>query len=89
MANSNFLFFQSFALGHIFGELEPFFQYSTMADTNFLFPMTLGKPFTQNLGEWGIGSFALGIVFGELEQIFQFFIIVDANFLFLMTVRKP
>ena len=40
----------SFALGHIFGELWPFFSFSIMADSNFPFPLTLGKLETQTLG---------------------------------------
>ena len=40
----------SFALGHIFGELQPFFALSVMADTNFAFPLQLGKSETQTLG---------------------------------------
>ena len=39
----------SFALGRIFGELQPFFPFSVMADTNFTFPSTLRKPETQTL----------------------------------------
>ena len=40
----------SFALGCIFGELRPFFPFSVMADTNFVFLSTLRKPETQTLG---------------------------------------
>ena len=36
----------SFALGCVFGELQPFFSFSVMADTNFAFPSTLRKPET-------------------------------------------
>ena len=34
-----------------FGELQPFFPFSIMADTNFPFLLTLGKLETQTLGE--------------------------------------
>ena len=44
-----------------------------MADTNFLFLLTLGKPETQTLGGSVIGSFALGHVFGELQPLFPIF----------------
>ena len=40
---------ESFALGCIFGELQPFCPFSVMADTNFAFPLTLRKPETQTL----------------------------------------
>ena len=41
---------KSFALGRVFGELRLLFPFSIMADTNFPFPLTLGKPETQTLG---------------------------------------
>ena len=44
----------NFALGCVFGELWPFSPISIMADTNFPFPSTLGKPETQTLG--GVGN---------------------------------
>ena len=44
-----------------------------MANTNFPFPWTLGKPETQTLGESVIGSFTLGCIFGELSAIFPIF----------------
>ena len=69
---------ESFALGHVFGELEPFFSFFIMADANFLFPLTFGKPEIQTLGELVIGSFALGHISGELEPFFEFFIMADA-----------
>ena len=53
----------SFALGCVFGELQPFFPFSVMADTNFAFPSTFRKPETQTLGGLVIGSFALGCMF--------------------------
>ena len=80
MANTNFAFLSalgepetqtlersvigSFALGHVFGELQPFFRFSVMADTNFAFPSTLREPEIQTLGGSVIGSFALGCIFG-------------------------
>ena len=74
----------SFALGHIFGELRPFFPFAVMADTNFLFPSTLGKPETQTLGgSVVIGSFPLGHVFGELWLFFPFSIMANTNVLTL------
>ena len=44
-------------------ELRPFFPFFVMANTNFLFLLTLGKPETQTLGGSVIGSFTLGCVF--------------------------
>ena len=44
--------FESFALGHVIGELQPFSPFSIMADTNFPFLSTLGKLETQTLGGW-------------------------------------
>ena len=69
----------SFTLGHIFGELWPFFPFSVMADTNFAFLSTLIKPETQTLGGSVIGSFALGRVFGVLWPFVPFFIMADTN----------
>ena len=50
----------SFAVGCIFVELEPFFQFFIMEDTNFLFLSILRKLETQTLGRLVIGSFAVG-----------------------------
>ena len=60
-----------------------------MANTNFVFTSTLGKPETQTL--WGsvIGSFAIGCVFGELRQFFPFSVMADTNFAFPSTLGKP
>ena len=63
----------SFALGRIFGVLQPFFPFSVMADTNFAFPSTLRKLDTQILGDSVIGSFTLGRVFRVLPAIFPIF----------------
>ena len=63
----------SFALGHVFGVLQPFFPFSVMADTNFAFPSTLRKPETQTLGGSVIGSFALGRVYRDAMAIFPIF----------------
>ena len=81
MADTNFPFFstlekpeiqtlgglviESFVLGHVFGKLEPFFQFFIMADTNFLFPFTLEKLETQTLGKSVIGSFPLNTILGN------------------------
>ena len=46
----------SVTLGPIFGELLPFFPFSVMANTNFPFPSTLGKPETQTFGGSVIGK---------------------------------
>ena len=82
MADNNFLFpstlgesqtqtlggsvIRSFALGHIFEELEPF----SMANTNYPFLSTLGESQTQTLGGSVIVSLALGCIFGELEPFY-------------------
>ena len=58
-----------------------FLPFSIMADTNFLFLSTLGKPDTQTLGWLVIGSFALGHVFGEIQPFFPFSIMADTNFM--------
>ena len=69
----------SFALGHIFGALRPFFPFSVMANTNFAFPSTLRKPETQTLGGSIIGSYALGHIFGALRPFFPFSVMADTN----------
>ena len=60
-------------------ELWPFFPFSVMADTNFVFLSTLGKLETQTLGGLVIGSFALGHTFGELRPFFPFSVMADTN----------
>ena len=64
-----------------------------MADTNFAFPLTLGKPETQTLGGSLIGSFTLGCIFGELWPFFPFSImaekLADTNFAFPSILGKP
>ena len=67
------LVFGSFALGHIFGELQPFFPLSIMADTNFLFPLTLGKPETQTLRGVSNWEFCSRMCFGGATAIFSIF----------------
>ena len=79
----------SFALGCVFGELQPFFPFSVMADTNFAFPSTLRKPETQALGGSVIGSFTLGRVFRVLRPFFPFSIMANINFAIPLTLRKP
>ena len=60
-----------------------------MADTNFVFPLTLGKPETQTLEGSVIGSFALGRIFGGLRPFFPFSVMADTNFVFPSTLKKP
>ena len=68
MADTNFLFLLtfrkpetqtlggsvigSFALGHIFGELEPFLWFLIVVNTNFLFLSTLRKPNFRKVSNW-------------------------------------
>ena len=78
---------ESFALEHVFEELQPFFPFSIMADNNFPFLPTLRKPETQTLGGLVIWSFALGHIFGELQPFFPFSIMADNNF--PLTLGKP
>ena len=70
---------ESFALEHVFEELQPFFPFSIMADNNFPFLPTLRKPETQTLGGLVIWSFALGHIFGELWPFCPFSIMADTN----------
>ena len=72
-----------------FWELQPFFPFSVMADTNFALPSTLGEPETQTLGGSVIGSFALGCIFGELRPFFPFPVMADTNFAFPSTLGEP
>ena len=60
-----------------------------MADTNFEFLLTLGKPEIQTLGGSVIGSFALGHIFGELWPFSPFSVMADTNFAFPLTLGKP
>ena len=78
----------SFVLGRVFGELWPFFPFSIMADTNFVFPSTLEKPETQTLGGSVIGSFSLGCVFGVLCPFSPFSVMADTSFTFPSTLGK-
>ena len=63
----------SFALGRVFGELRPFFPFSIMADTNFVFPLTLRKPETQTLGGSGNWKFCSRMHFWGAMAIFPIF----------------
>ena len=63
----------SFALGHVFGELWPFFQFSVMADTNFAFSSTLRKLETQTLGGVGNWKFCSSTHFWGAMAIFPIF----------------
>ena len=49
------------------------FQFFIMADTDILFPSTLGKLETQTLGWLVIGKFFHMIDIKEMAAIFQFF----------------
>ena len=79
----------SFVLGHIFGELRPFFPFSVMADTNFAFRQHSENQRPKLWGGSVIGSFALGRIFGELQPFFPFSIMADTNFAFPSTLGKP
>ena len=46
----------SFAVGHVFGELEPFFQFFIMANANFPYPLTLEKLETQTLPDFTVSA---------------------------------
>ena len=54
----------SFSLGNIFTKREPFCHFYIIADANFPFLLTLGKPETQTVGGGGsvIGNFILGCI---------------------------
>ena len=64
---------RSFALGHVLGELEPFFQFFIMTNAIFLFPLTLGQLETQTLGEGGSWEFCSRTRFGGARAIFPIF----------------
>ena len=77
----------SFALGCVFGELQPFFLFGVMADTNFAFPSTLRKPETQTLEGVSNWKFCSRTHFWGATSIFpifcngrhQFYISVDTQ----------
>ena len=89
MANTNFAFpltlrksetqtlggsvIGSFSLGHVFGELRPFFAFSVMANTNLAFPSTLRKLETQTLGGVGNWKFRSRTRFWGATAIFPIF----------------
>ena len=77
----------SFALGCAFRELEPFFPFSIMADSNFPFLFTLRKLKTQTLGGVSNWEFCSRMHFWELQSFFPFFIMVNSNFLFPSTLK--
>ena len=64
---------ESFALEHVFEELQPFFPFSIMADNNFPFLPTLRKPETQTLGGVGNLEFCSRTHFWGATAIFPIF----------------
>ena len=62
-----------FSIQSIFTKWQPFFKFFIMADIDIPFPLTLGKPETQFLGEASNLKFFHMIDIYEMAAIFQFF----------------
>ena len=78
------------------GENEPMensekrkFASPVMADTDILFPSTLGKLQTQTLGGSVIGNFSVRSVLKKWQLFFNFFIMANTDIPFPLTLRKP
>ena len=81
----------NFSIWLIFMKWWPFFNFFIMANTDILFPSTLGKLETQTLGGGGGNlKFSCMInIFTKWWPFFNFFIMADADILFLSTLEKP
>ena len=67
---------------------QPFFDFFIMADTEILFPLTLGKLETQAFVGSVICNFSVPLIFMKWWPFFNFFIMANADIPFLLTLRK-
>ena len=63
----------NFSVQSILKKWQPFFNFFTMADSDILFLLTLGKPETQTLGGINNWKFFCTIDVKEMAAIFQLF----------------
>ena len=68
---------------------EPFFIFFIMANSDILFPLTLGKLETQTLGGLVIWNFSVPLILMKWEPFFNFFIMTNTDILFPLTLGKP